>query len=94
MKEERDRSDHMIEWMRQEIFKQDFTVSLTSATESLKFFHKQSDNGFTIMPCASEDNSNNKVVSTCPCTVGTGDQKYDELKWESSIISVITKQHT
>lgn len=37
--------------------------------------------------------SNNKV-STCPCTVGTGDQKYDELKWESSIISAIEKQHT
>lgn len=36
--------------------------------------------------------SNNKV-STCPCTVETGDQKYDELKWESSIISEIEKQH-
>lgn len=36
--------------------------------------------------------SNNKV-STCPCTVGTGDQKYDELKWDSSIISAIEKQH-
>lgn len=24
---------------------------------------------------------------TCPGTVGIGDQKYDELKWESSIIS-------
>lgn len=36
--------------------------------------------------------SNNKV-STCPCTDETGDQKYDELKWESSIISEIEKQH-
>lgn len=48
----------------------------------------------TTIPYAFKDNSNNKVVSTCPCTVGTGDQKYDELKWESSIISVIKKQHT
>lgn len=48
----------------------------------------------TTIPCVFQDNSNNKVVSTCPCTVGTGDQKYDELKWESSIISVIKKQHT
>lgn len=29
---------------------------------------------------------------TCPGTVGTGDQKYDELKWESSIISATQKQ--
>jgi len=28
---------------------------------------------------------------TCPGTVGIGDQKYDELKWESSIISAMTK---
>lgn len=44
----------------------------------------------TTVYCTRE--SNNKV-STCPCTVGTGDQKYDELKWESSIISAIEKQH-
>lgn len=52
------------------------------------------DTAYTTIPCVFEDNSKNKVVSTCPCTVGTGDQKYDELKGESSIISVIKKQHT
>ena len=52
------------------------------------------DIAYTAIPCVFQDNSNNKFVSTCPCTVGTGDQKYDELKWESSIISVIKKQHT
>lgn len=53
-----------------------------------------SDIARTTIPCVFQDNSNNKFVSTCPCTVGTGDQKYDELKGESSIISVIKKQHT
>lgn len=48
----------------------------------------------TTIPCEFQYISNNKFVSTCPCTVGTGDQKYDELKGESSIISVIKKQHT
>lgn len=51
---------------------------------------------YALLPCLVERRndtreSNNKV-STCPCTVETGDQKYDELKWESSIISEIEKQ--
>lgn len=57
-------------------------------------FWESFDIAHSTLPCVFEDNSNNKFVSTCPCTVGTGDQKYDELKGESSIISVIKKQQT